>query len=225
MTASRYDDQAAWYFDYTSRWALSSSMASLPVDLTGRQVLDLACGWGQLSRVLAGRGAAVTAVDVSERLLERAREIERLHPAGIRYVSGDVMRLDWWDGTEYDGVVCNMALMDIDDLDAALATIAGVLRPSGWFNVSLLHPCFPGDAGVDALPSWPPARGYAAEGWWTTGSAGVRGHVGAHHRTLSTYLNAVLGAGLDFDSFTEPAADLPRTLIIQGRLRQGTHLR
>ena len=82
-----------------------------------------------------------------------------------------------------------------------------------------------GDAGVDALPSWPPARGYAAEGWWTTGSAGVRGHVGAHHRTLSTYLNAVLRAGLDFDSFTEPAADLPRTLIIQGRLRQRTHLR
>ena len=69
----------------------------------------------------------------------------------------------------YDGVVCNMALMDIDDFHAALLTVATVLRPSGWFNLSLLHPCFPGDASVDALPSWPPDRGYAAEGWWTTG--------------------------------------------------------
>lgn len=225
VMASRYDDHAAWYVDYTSQWALSASMASLPADLTGRQVLDLGCGWGQLSRELAGRGAAVTAVDLSDGLLARAREIERIHPAGIHYVYGDATRLDWWDGTEHDGVVYDMALMDIDDLDAAMATIAGVLRPSGWFNLSLLHPCFPGDASVGALPSWPPDRGYAAEGWWTTGSVGVRGHVGAHHRTLSTYLNAVLDAGLQFESFTEPAADLPRTLIIEGRPRRATRLR
>src|SRR5829696_506540 len=125
------------------------------------------CGWGQLSRELAGRGAAVTAVDLSGKLLERARDIERRHPVGIRYVHGDATCMDWWDGTAYDGVVCNMALMDIDDLEAALRTVASVWRPSGWFNLSLLHPCFPGDASVDALPSWPPDRGYAAEGWWT----------------------------------------------------------
>ena len=56
-------------------------------------------------------------------------------------------------------------------------------------------------------------------------SVGVRGHVGSHHRMLSTYLNAVLYAGLEFESFIEPAPDLPRVLIIQGRRpRQGTHL-
>lgn len=48
-------------------------------------------------------------------------------------------------------------------------------------------------------------------------SVGVRGHVGSHHRMLSTYLNAVLYAGLEFESFIEPAPDLPRVLIIQGR--------
>jgi hypothetical protein len=80
------------------------------------------------------------------------------------------------------------------------------------------------DTSVDALPSWPTDRGYAAEGWWTTGSVGMRGHVGAHHLP-STYLNAVLHAGLEFESFIDPAADLPRVLIIQGRRpRQGTHL-
>ena len=216
VTASRYDDHAAWYVDYTSRWELSST-AWLPSDLNGLRVLDLGCGWGQLSRELAGRGAAVTAVDFSGKLLERARDIERQHPVGIRYMHGDAMCMDWWDGTAYDGVVCNMTLMDIDDLDATLRTVASVLRPSGWFNLSLLHPCFPGNASVDALSSWPPDRGYAAEGWWTTGSVGVRGHVGAHHRMLSTYLNAVLYSGLQFESFIEAAADLPRVLIIQGR--------
>lgn len=112
----------------------------MPSDLNGLHVLDLGCGWGQLSRELAGRGAAVTAVDLSGKLLERARDIERRHPVGIRYVHGDTTWMDWWDGTGYDGVVCNMALMDIDDLEAALRTVASVLRPSGWFNLSLLHP-------------------------------------------------------------------------------------
>jgi 2-polyprenyl-3-methyl-5-hydroxy-6-metoxy-1,4-benzoquinol methylase len=216
VTAPRYDEHAAWYVNYTANWELSST-SWLPPDLNGQHVLDLGCGWGQLSRELAENGSAVTAVDLSERLLDRARDIERLHPAAIRYLHGDARGLDWWDGTAYDGVVCNMALMDIDDLDAAMRTVASVLRPSGWFNLSLLHPCFPGDASTNTLPSWPPDRGYAAEGWWTTGSVGVRGRVGAHHRTLSTYLNAVLHAELEFEAFTEPAVDLPRVLIIQGR--------
>jgi SAM-dependent methyltransferase len=117
VTASRYDDHAAWYVDYTSRWELSST-ATLPSDLNGLRVLDLGCGWGQLSRELAGRGAAVTAIDLSGKLLERARDIERRHPVGIRHVHGDATCMAWWDGTAYDGVVCNMAFMDIDDLDA-----------------------------------------------------------------------------------------------------------
>jgi hypothetical protein len=41
--------------------------------------------------------------------------------------------------------------------------------------------------------------------------------VGAHHRKLSTYLNAILGAGLEFTGFTEPDSELPRILIINGR--------
>ena len=112
-----------------------------------------------------------------------------------------------------------MALMDIDDLDGALGTIRSVLRPGGWFNISLLHPCFPGQQQADgaSLPSWPPERGYRAEGWWTTESTGVRGHVGAIHRTLSSYLNAVLAAGLVFTHFAEPDPVLPRILVIDGR--------
>jgi len=81
--------------------------------------------------------------------------------------------------------------------------------------ISLLHPCFPGSEETDALPSWPPDRGYSWEGWWTTGSDGVRGHVGAWHRTLATYLNAILGAGLQLREVIEPPAPTPRQLILR----------
>ena len=109
-----------------------------------------------------------------------------------------------------------MALMDIDDLDAALHTAYAVLRPTGWFNFSLLHPCFPGNAQTGAI-QLAAGKGYAAEGWWTTNSTGVRGHVGAHHRMLSTYLNAALQAGFEFTAFAEADGDLPRILIAQCR--------
>jgi len=42
--------------------------------------------------------------------------------AGIRYVRGDATATDWWEGVAYDGVQCNMALMDIDDLEIAWQT-------------------------------------------------------------------------------------------------------
>ena len=218
MQLSRYDDHAPWFLDYTREWRPTSAEL-LPADLSESRVLDLACGWGSLARELAARGAAITGIELARPLLDRAREIERSTPQGISYLHGDVSRLDWWDEQPFDGVVCNMALMDIDDLDGTLRTVHSVLRPGGWFNISLLHPCFPGAQHVDSatLPSWPPEHGYGAEGWWTTGSSGVRGHVGAIHRTLSTYLNAVLAAGLVFTRFTEPDPGLPRIFVIDGR--------
>ena len=126
---------------------------------------------------------------------------------------------EWWDGDVFDGVVCNMALMDIDDLDATMATAARVLNRGGWFSFSLLHPCFPGlrQGASEQLSSWPPDRGYASEGWWTTRGDGVRGRVGANHRMLSTYLNATLRAGFELAEFSEPAGQVPRFFIVRCR--------
>lgn len=98
--------------------------------------------------------------------------------------------------------------------------VAAVVRSQGWIVLSLFHPCFPGRDGTGTLSSWPPEHGYSWEGWWTTNSDGVRGHVGAYHRTLSTYLNAVLGAGLEIVEVIEPAADVPRFLILRCRTRR-----
>ena len=215
---SRYDSITDWYVDFTRAWGIESR-ALLPDDVYGQRVLDMACGPGDLSRDLAGRGARVTWVGLSANMLTHATSLGSTQHLGIHYVRGDATTIDWWDGDCFDGVVCNMALMDIDDLDAALETAAVVLAPGGWFSFSLLHPCFPGlrDGASEQLSSWPPDRGYASEGWWTTGSDGVRGRVGANHRMLSTYLNAALRAGFNFDEFAEPASEVPRYLIARCR--------
>lgn len=214
---ARYDSHAEWYVECTQDWD-SSAAAFLPAELPGQAVLDLACGWGQLSRIMAGRGAAVTGVDLAQRFIAHARELETAQPAGIRYLVGNATSNDWWDGEPFDGAVCNMALMDIDDLAGAMSTVARVLKPSGWFVFTVFHPCFPGNPeDPGSRPSWPPGQGYSAEGWWTTRESGVRGHVGANHRMLSTYLNAALEAGLEFEGFAEARTELPQLFVAHCR--------
>jgi SAM-dependent methyltransferase len=171
-----------------------------------------------MSRYLAQAGSAVVALDMSGPLIAEAREISA---TGIDYIHGDVtQRSQWWDGEPFDGCTCELALMDIDDLDGTLATVAAVLRPGGWFVASIVHPCFPGnEAGLSA---WPPADGYDAEGWWTSAHHnpdGPRIRVGATHRKLSTYLNGLLDAGLELERTLEPPAPIPTFLLWRCRRR------
>lgn len=186
--------------------------------LAGQRVLDLACGHGRLSRDLADAGAIVVGVDFSGALLDKA---QAKNSADIDYIQADVTPApSWWDGHLFDGCTCEMAMMDIDDLSGALATVATVLRPGGWFVASIVHPCFPGnDKG---LSSWPTEGGYDAEGWWTSpdhNPNGARIRVGATHRKLSTYFNDLHDAGLEMERIVEPAAPIPTFLLWRCRRR------
>jgi SAM-dependent methyltransferase len=214
----RYDAIADWYVAFTQDWD-PKPLALLPGDLRGLRILDLACGYGTASRYLAQLGAHVTGLDISVGLLSRARQIEAGQPLGIRYIHGDAASTQWWDGVAYDGVLCNMAFMDIDDLDGTLATVAAVLAPGGWFSFSVFHPCYPGgpEGSWSGLPSWHPERGYAWEGWWSTAGEGVRGRAGENHRMLSTYLNATLQAGLILEEVAERGSSVPVTFIARCR--------
>ncbi len=51
---------------------ISDLLSNIPADLSGARVLDLGCGIGELSRLLADRGARVTGVDVSSEALAQA---------------------------------------------------------------------------------------------------------------------------------------------------------
>ena len=206
MREARYDQIADWYIDFTRGWETAEDPhALLPAELAGLHVLDLACGYGTHARWLARRGAVVTAVDLSESLLAEARSREDQDPLGIRYLSGDASSTNWWDGCHFDGVLCHMALMDIDDLPGAYRTARAVLRPGSWFTFSVFHPCHPGSA--TRMSAWPPDLGYGAETYWSTGEDGVRGRVGAHHRMISTYLNQALEAGFALTALREGVLD------------------
>ena len=213
---SRYDPIADWYAEFTRDWG-TEPVALLPAEVTGQRILDQGCGQGGACRHLAERGARMVGIDLSSEMLAHARRLEAGQRLGIEYLWGDAASTEWWDGASFDGVLSNMALMDIDDLNGALGVAARVLRTGGWLSLSLFHPCYPGgpEGSASGLPSWPPDRGYDHEGWWTTNGEGVRGHVGANHRMVSTYLNAVVRAGFAIEGVGERAKNVLVYLMVR----------
>jgi SAM-dependent methyltransferase len=203
---ARYDHIADFY-DATAGQSVAdlgtAGLLRLADDVGGQRVLDVACGQGRVARELAARGAQVTGVDISAAMLGKARAYEAAQPLGITYLQADVAAPGVLAGEAFGGAVCNYGLTDIDDLDGLLANVARLLPVGGWFVFSLLHPCFPG-WDRDAPSSWDPGLGYHHEGWWLASNPGFRGKVGASHRMLSTYLNALTGHGLLLERAEEP---------------------
>src|SRR2546430_1333228 len=98
-------------------------------DPTGRRVLDLGCGAGQLSYHLAQAGAAeVTGVDISETMLELART-QRNHPR-VTYQLQAIERIDF-PPQRFDLVVSSLALHYVADYRGLMRSIARWLTPGG----------------------------------------------------------------------------------------------
>jgi SAM-dependent methyltransferase len=196
-------------------------LAMLP-ELSGRSGLDLGCGEGHNTRLLARRGARITAMDLSGRLLDAAAAEEQRQPLGIRYLHGSALAVPFRDEA-FDFVVALMSLMDIADLDVVLAEFHRVLRSSGFLQFSIEHPCTatPRSGWVKDEHGRRVARtigGYFDQepyvDTWIFGAAPEElrrdrrpFRIVRFPRTLSAWLNAVASAGLVIEAAQEPHAD------------------
>jgi ubiquinone/menaquinone biosynthesis methyltransferase len=91
--------------------------------------LDLAAGTGDIAFALAAKGARVTALDVTHRMLQLAAA-KRSAGARVTLVTGDMMALPFPDRS-FDLVTTGYGIRNVPALDPALAEIARVLRPGG----------------------------------------------------------------------------------------------
>ncbi len=96
----------------------------------GAQVLDVACGTGNVSLPLARRGARVTGVDIAPNLLEQARARADAEGLEIRFEEGDAEQLPFPDGT-FDAVVTMFGAMFAPQPEQVVAECARVLKPGG----------------------------------------------------------------------------------------------
>ncbi|MGW6913352.1 class I SAM-dependent methyltransferase [Kitasatospora sp. NPDC054939] len=81
-----------------TRYGEVPSFLALVGDVSGRSILDLACGTGFYSREFKRRGASdVLGVDISSAMIEAAQAMEDANPLGARYEVGDIAELPEYD--------------------------------------------------------------------------------------------------------------------------------
>jgi SAM-dependent methyltransferase len=159
----------------------------------GRVTLDLGCGEGRLSRVLAARGHRVVGVEASPTLAEAARAAD----PSVEVHVADAAALPFADGA-VDLVVASMVLMNLDDLDGAMREVARVLAPGGRFVASIVHPFNSRKGG----PYFEP-RAYPEE----RVRGGLRMTFHDMHRPLESYAEPLEAAGLCIEALREPVPD------------------
>ena len=189
-------------------------------DVSGRRGLDVGCGEGHNTRLLAARGAKVTAVDVSDVFVRHARECERRDPRGIFYLLGSAVELPFADAS-FDFVAGFMSFMDIPGPERVVAEAHRVLRPGGFLQFSIEHPCFAlphrrNLRGADGLTYAFELRDYFAreEGRiieWTFSSAPPAAKEGlspfrvpTFHRPIGDWLNLLVDTGFVVERVAEP---------------------
>lgn len=106
----------------------------------GVRVLDLACGHGRLANRLAGRGATVTGLDITESFLDLARQDATEMDVDATYVLGDMRSLDWHEA--FDVVVnwfTSFGYFDDDDNRRVLEGVHAALVGGGRLLLELMH--------------------------------------------------------------------------------------
>lgn len=178
------------------------AVVDLAGDVTGRRILDVGCGTGPVLEMLRERGAVVTGVDPSIKMLELARkrlgEDADLHQARLSQ-DPDVRSLPFPDDTFDDAVAC-LVLHYLKDWSAPLAEIQRVLVPGGRLILALNHPFTYNIEQPDA--DYFAVREFTDEYTF----AGQKASLTYWHKSLSGMSDAFTEAGFRISVISEPPA-------------------
>jgi SAM-dependent methyltransferase len=170
--------------------------------LRPQSILDVGCGTGVLTEMLASRAARVVGIDPSVRSIEIC-QAEPSAKADYLVSSVEAFSIDQTE--TFEAVVAHMVMMDLPDLPAALAACARLCESGGWLHLTITHPWF-----------WPYYWGYADAEWFAYDrevfiEAEFRtsrlhaGLVTTHiHRPLEAYVRAAVDSGFQVADLLEP---------------------
>jgi len=119
------------------------SLLRLVGDVSGKKVLDIACGEGHFTRLLRQAGAAkAVGLDISRRMIELARQHEARQPLGIEYVVSDASTVVS-PPENFDIVACAYLMVyarSRAELARMCAGLASRVRPGGRFVTINVNP-------------------------------------------------------------------------------------
>lgn len=182
-------------------------------DVKNKMILEIGCGNGYFTRLLAKRGANAVGIDFSKKLLDFGIAKEKSKPLGIKYFARDASNLYGLKSKSFNIVIANMSFMDISDIGSAIREISRVLKKNGHLVFSITHPVF-----ADSRQKWiiikeknkkyfaRPVNRYLSSSsekfkLWASGAKATQ-----YYRSIGTYFNYLRSVGFLISEFIEIAS-------------------
>ncbi|MDV4150759.1 class I SAM-dependent methyltransferase [Clostridium sp. AL.422] len=214
MRENKYDDNI--FFDKYSKMKRSiyglqgagewETFKSMLPNFENKRVLDLGCGFGwHCKYAIENNAIEAIGVDLSEKMLERAKEING--DKAIKYINLSIEEVKF-DSEYFDTVISSLAFHYVKNFDKVCQNVYDMLKDDGDFIFSVEHPIFTAYGNQEWYYNeegnklhWP-IDNYFYEGIRETNFLGEC--VRKYHKTLTTYINSLLKCGFTIREVIEP---------------------
>jgi ubiquinone/menaquinone biosynthesis C-methylase UbiE len=131
--AAQYDTNLNKTRDLEAR-----SLRSMLADMAFDSCLEIGCGTGKNTVWLIEKAKQVTAVDLSEEMLAKARE--KISSPKVNFIQADITKPWHFINSSFDLVTFSLVLEHIENLDAVFEKTAAALHSGGHLYIGELHP-------------------------------------------------------------------------------------
>jgi len=177
-------------------------------DIKGKSILHLQCHFGQDTISLNRLGATATGVDLSDKAIERARELTILTNTVAKFICCDIYDLAQHLDERFDIVFTSYGAIGwLPDLDKWAEIVSRFLKPNGKFVFVEFHPVvwmfddnFE-EIGYRYFNSGPIIE--KAEGTYTDRDAPITLDLVNWNHGISEVINSLIKSGLEINSFDE----------------------
>lgn len=203
--------QSAFY-DMPSFLKGADSLNSIELELLGnipgKKILHIQCHFGQDTISLAKHGAEVTGIDLSDKAIEQALELNKKLGTDARFIQSDVYKLHEVLNESFDVVFTSYGVIGwLPDMEKWAKTVHHFLKPGGKLVLVEFHPIvwmFSDDFSkieYNYLKSGPIVE--ELEGTYTNNDANIRDQSITWNHGLSTVINSLIKQGLTISDFRE----------------------